>query len=89
VTELDANTSAITYWVSESDGWHVVTTVDVVMGQPDDAKKTRSCAFFLVAAARPVTVDLSSRCHRRATTGSAHPPPRRPDRGGAVPGSSS
>lgn len=32
VTELDANTSAITDWVSEPDGWHVVTTVDAVMG---------------------------------------------------------
>jgi hypothetical protein len=39
VTELDANTSAITYWVSESDGWHVVTTVDAVMGLPGDAEK--------------------------------------------------
>src|SRR5947209_6551978 len=24
VTELNSNASAITYWVSESDGWHVV-----------------------------------------------------------------
>ena len=39
VTELDANTSAITYWVSESDGWHVVTTVDSVMGQRGEAEK--------------------------------------------------
>ena len=37
-TELDANTSAITYWVSESDGWHVVTTVDSVMGQRGEAE---------------------------------------------------
>ena len=39
VTELDANTSAVTYWVSESDGWHVVTTVDAVTGQDGDAEK--------------------------------------------------
>jgi hypothetical protein len=38
-TELDANTSAITYWVSESDGWHVVTTVDAVTGQRGDAER--------------------------------------------------
>jgi hypothetical protein len=38
VTELSANASAITYWVSESDGWHVVTTVDTVIGEHDDAK---------------------------------------------------
>jgi hypothetical protein len=28
VTELSANASAMTYWLSEPDGWHVVTTVD-------------------------------------------------------------
>ena len=37
MTELSANASAITYWVSESDGWHVVTTVDAVVGQDGDA----------------------------------------------------
>src|SRR3954452_17884188 len=30
MTELGANASAI--WVSGSDGWHVVTTVDTVIG---------------------------------------------------------
>jgi hypothetical protein len=33
VTKLDANASAITYWASGADGWHVVTTVDTVTGQ--------------------------------------------------------
>ena len=33
LTELSANASAMTYWVSESDAWHVVTTVDIVGGQ--------------------------------------------------------
>ncbi len=28
VTTLGSDTSAITYWVSQDDGWHVVTTVD-------------------------------------------------------------
>jgi hypothetical protein len=28
ITKLGANASAITYWVSELDGWQVVTTVD-------------------------------------------------------------
>jgi hypothetical protein len=37
-TKLDANTSAITYWVSESDGWQVVTTVDAVIGQDNEEK---------------------------------------------------
>jgi hypothetical protein len=33
VTQLGTNASAITYWSSEADGWHVVTTVDTVIGQ--------------------------------------------------------
>jgi hypothetical protein len=32
VTELGANASATTYWFTESDGWHVVTTIDIVVG---------------------------------------------------------
>jgi hypothetical protein len=39
VTELDATTSAVTYWTDEADGWHVVTTVDAVTGQGGDAEK--------------------------------------------------
>ncbi len=31
-TELGANVSATTYWFAESDGWHVVTTMDIVVG---------------------------------------------------------
>jgi hypothetical protein len=30
-TELGADASAITYWVAESDGLHVVTTIDIVL----------------------------------------------------------
>ena len=37
-TALSGNVSALTYWVSESDGWHVVTTVDTVTGQNDEAE---------------------------------------------------
>src|SRR5262245_5352273 len=39
VTELGANTSAITYWVSRSDGWHVVTTVGAVTGEAGEAQR--------------------------------------------------
>jgi hypothetical protein len=39
VTELSANASAITYWVSQSDGWHVVTTVDTIIGRDSDAEQ--------------------------------------------------
>jgi hypothetical protein len=48
VTELGANASAITYWVSESDGWHVVTTVDSVIGQDGDAEKHTVVRFSSV-----------------------------------------
>ena len=37
VTELGPNASATTYWVAESDGWHVVTTIDIVLGRGDVA----------------------------------------------------
>ncbi len=33
VTLLDENTSAVTYWVNESDGWHVITTVETLYGR--------------------------------------------------------
>lgn len=36
-TELSAKASAITYWVNEADGWHVVTTVDILIGQSGDS----------------------------------------------------
>jgi hypothetical protein len=48
VTKLGANASAITYWVSESDGWHVVTTVDTVIEQNGDAKKHAVVRFSSV-----------------------------------------
>jgi hypothetical protein len=48
VTELSANASAITYWVSESDGWHVVTTVDTVIAQDGDAEKHAVVRFSSV-----------------------------------------
>ena len=37
-TELGANAAAFTYWVSRSDGWHVVTTVDTVIEQNGEAE---------------------------------------------------
>ena len=38
-TELGPDASAISYWVSGSDGWHVVTTVDTVIGRDSEAEK--------------------------------------------------
>jgi hypothetical protein len=48
VTQLGANASAITYWVSESDGWHVVTTVDTVIEKNGDAERHAVVRFSSV-----------------------------------------
>src|SRR5258708_1394166 len=47
-TELGGNASAISYWVSESDGWHVVTTVDTVIERNGDAEKHAVVRFSSV-----------------------------------------
>jgi hypothetical protein len=39
VTELGADTTAVSYWTSAPDGWHVVTTVDTVAGKDTDAER--------------------------------------------------
>jgi len=80
-TELGANAAAITYWVSRSDGWHVVTTVDTRDRAEWRCRKARCGAFLVGASAWPVPADLGSLCCWRATAGAAHPPARRPDRG--------
>jgi hypothetical protein len=45
VTALSANASAITYWFAQSDGWHVVTTIDIVVGL-EGADERREVARF-------------------------------------------
>jgi hypothetical protein len=47
-TELGANAAAFTYWVSRSDGWHVVTTVDTVIEQNGEAEKHAVVRFASV-----------------------------------------
>ena len=47
-TELSANAAAITYWVSRSDGWHVVTTVDTAIRKDGDAEKHAVVRFSSV-----------------------------------------
>jgi len=46
--ELSDNASAITYWLSEPDGWHVVTTVDTVIAQESNADKHAIVRFEAV-----------------------------------------
>jgi hypothetical protein len=38
----------MTYWVAESDGWHVVTTVDIVLGRGDVADQHAVARFSAV-----------------------------------------
>ena len=47
-TELGGNASAVTYWVSKADGWHVVTTVDTATGRNSDAEKHAIVRFSSV-----------------------------------------
>ena len=46
--KLNPNASAITYWVNEPDGWHVVTTVDTVIAKNSDAEKHAVVRFEAV-----------------------------------------
>src|SRR5215813_9060472 len=48
VTRLSANASAVTYWVSQADGWHVVTTVDTVFDPESDSGKHAVVRFSAV-----------------------------------------
>ena len=48
VTELGPNASATTYWVGEPDGWHVVTTIDIVLGRSDIADHHAVARFSAV-----------------------------------------
>jgi hypothetical protein len=47
-TELSGNAAAVTYWVSKSDGWHVVTTVDTVTDRNGEAEKHAIVRFSSV-----------------------------------------
>ena len=61
-TELGANIAAITYWVSRSDGWHVVTTVDTVIEQNGDAEKhavVRFSSVLLPGQSQLISVPLA------------------------------
>jgi hypothetical protein len=61
VTELDTNASVITYWVSQSDGWHVVTTVDFVFGSDSDAEEhaiVRFSALLLPGQSQLISIPV-------------------------------
>jgi hypothetical protein len=61
-TELSGNAWAITYWVSKSDGWHVVTTVDSVIGGNGEAEThaiVRFSSVLLPGQSQLVSVPLA------------------------------
>ena len=60
-TELGNDATAISYWVSQPDGWHVVTTIDSVSGRDTDAEHhavTRFSATLLPGQVQVISVPL-------------------------------
>lgn len=60
-TELGNDATAISYWVSRPDGWHVVTTIDSVSGRDSDAEHhavTRFSATLLPGQEQVISVPL-------------------------------
>jgi hypothetical protein len=58
VTELSTNASATTYWVAETDGWHVVTTIDIVFERGGEAEQHAVARFS--ATLQPGQAELIS-----------------------------
>ena len=50
VTPLGNGATAVSYWASAPDGWHVVTTVDTVVGQDTDAEQHAIVRFSAMLA---------------------------------------
>jgi len=62
VTDLGANASAITYWVSKPDGLHVVTTVDIVFDRDSRAERhaiVRFSAALLPGQSQQISVPVA------------------------------
>jgi hypothetical protein len=76
ITGLSANATAITYWISESDGWRVVTTVDTVTGHDSDTEThavVRFSSVLLPGQSQLISVPLAI---GERQPGPAHPSPR-------------
>lgn len=62
VTALGTDTSAITYWVSQPDGWHVVTTVGTKgagSSDADDRAVVRFSAVLLPGQSQSISVPVA------------------------------
>ena len=58
VTELSTNASATTYWVAETDGWKVGTTIDIVFGRGGEVEHHAVARFS--ATLQPGQAELIS-----------------------------
>jgi hypothetical protein len=52
-TDLGHDASALTYWVDQADGWHVVTTVDTAVGDDRQAGPGRHAVVRFSALILP------------------------------------
>ena len=52
-TDLGHNASALTYWVDEADGFHVVTTIDTVVGSEGVPEQDRHAVVRFSALILP------------------------------------
>jgi len=62
VTALGTDASAITYWVSQPDGWHVVTTVDTKHDVGSDTENhavVRFSAVLLPGQSHSISVPVA------------------------------
>ena len=62
MTKLSATTSAMTFWVIESDGWRVVTIVDMVILPDSDAEQhavVRFSSVLLPGQSQLISVPLA------------------------------
>lgn len=59
-TDLGNNASALTYWVEGSDGRHVVTTVDTVLGDAALPEQDRHAVVRFSALIRPGELQVIS-----------------------------
>ena len=50
VTQLDDNVTAVSYWASAPDGWHVVTTISTMIGAEGDAEQYAMVRFAATLA---------------------------------------
>lgn len=50
VTDLGGNATAVSYWASAPDGWHVVTTVSTAIGADGDAEQHAFVRFSATLA---------------------------------------